>query len=349
MHKTALKVVIGAMLISPAVRAEGINPKLKMETSLGDIILELNGEKAPISTLNFVEYAEAKYYDGTIFHRVIPNFMIQGGGFTAELDKKSEGLRSPIKNEWDNGLKNARGTIAMARTQIPDSATSQFFINVVDNSSLDQPRGGAAYAVFGKVVEGMDVVDKIRNTETEANPKYPAGQVVPKETVLIKSVRVMGDFDKARLEAQVKKNEAAAAAAAAKAKAEKEKALNEKLAEIEKETGKKIETTDSGLKYVILEPGDGASPELTDKVTVHYTGMLLDGTVFDSSVQRGQPATFGLNRVIRGWTEGVGLMKVGEKRKLIIPPDLGYGDRGSPPRIPGGSWLIFDVELISIE
>jgi len=110
-----------------------------------------------------------------------------------DLNKKTEGMHSPIKNEWQNGLKNVRGTISMARTSAPDSATSQFFINVVDNASLDVPRGGAAYAVFGKVAEGMDVVDKIRNTPTEVNPKYPGGKVVPVTPVIIKAVRIVGE------------------------------------------------------------------------------------------------------------------------------------------------------------
>ena len=122
-----------------------------MKTTLGDIVLELDAEKAPISTLNFLKYAQAGFYEGTIFHRVIPNFMIQGGGLTPDLEKKKDGLMPPIKNEWKNDLKNKTWTIAMARTGIPDSATSQFFINVKDNGGLDRPGArGAAYAVFGK-------------------------------------------------------------------------------------------------------------------------------------------------------------------------------------------------------
>lgn len=168
-------------------------PRVKMETTLGDFVIELNQEKAPISTKNFLTYVREKFYDGTIFHRVMPTFMIQGGGFDENINQKRTGLHSPIKNEWKNGLKNVRGTIAMARISAPDSATAQFFINVVDNDSLDQPRGGAAYAVFGKIVEGMDTIEKIRNTKTEANPKYPGGSVVPVTTVVIKTARVVGE------------------------------------------------------------------------------------------------------------------------------------------------------------
>lgn len=169
------------------------NPKVKLETSLGVIVVELDKEKAPISTENFLSYTREKFYDGTVFHRVMPNFMIQGGGYDAEINEKSNGLHPPIKNEWQNGLKNARGTIAMARTNSPDSATAQFFINVVDNGSLDQPiSGGAAYAVFGKVIEGMDVVDKIKNTPTQVHPKYAAGgKVVPVTPVVIKSATIV--------------------------------------------------------------------------------------------------------------------------------------------------------------
>lgn len=153
---------------------------VKLSTSMGDIVLELDNEKAPLSTQNFLAYVKKGHYDGTIFHRVIDGFMIQGGGFTPDLKQKP--TDKPIKNEWKNGLKNSRGTIAMARTQVVDSATSQFFINVADNAFLDQPRDGAAYAVFGKVVAGMEVVDKIRAVQTGV--KNGMGDV-PLQPVLI--------------------------------------------------------------------------------------------------------------------------------------------------------------------
>ncbi len=161
-----------------------------MTTSLGDILLELDGEKAPISVANFLSYADKEYYDGTIFHRVMSTFMIQGGGFTPDMEKKE--TDPPIKNEWRNGLKNKRGTIAMARTRAADSATSQFYINVVDNANLDSPRGGAAYAVFGRVVAGMDTVDKIRNVDVGMKKRL---QDVPIVTVVIEKVRQISDED----------------------------------------------------------------------------------------------------------------------------------------------------------
>ena len=338
--------------------AAGLHPRVKMETSLGDIVLELDGEKAPVSTLNFIRYAEDKFYDGTIFHRVMKTFMIQGGGFTPEVDQKQEGLRPGIKNEWKNGLKNNKGTISMARLGgQPDSGSAQFFINVVDNARLDQPQSdGAGYAVFGKVVEGMDTVDKIKDTAVKAHPKYPGGEVVPVEAVVIKSVKVMGEFDRAKVVANVAASESAAKEAEAKAKemeakamAEREGKLVDVIKKAEEESKSKIVKTDSGLMYVDLKVGEGETPKTTDKVEVHYTGTLVDGTKFDSSVDRGTPFTFSLSGgVIKGWLEGVATMKVGGKRRLIIPPDLAYGKAGRPS-IPPDSTLVFDVELLGIK
>ena len=155
-----------------------------MTTSLGDIVIELNRAKAPITVANFLSYTDQEFYDGTIFHRVIANFMIQGGGLTADMSKKT--TDPPITNEWRNGLKNKRGSIAMARTSQPDSATAQWFINVKDNANLDGSRGGAGYAVFGRVVAGMDVVEKIRYADTGV--KMGRGDV-PIETIVIEKVR----------------------------------------------------------------------------------------------------------------------------------------------------------------
>ncbi|OGE21488.1 MAG: peptidyl-prolyl cis-trans isomerase A [Candidatus Dadabacteria bacterium RIFCSPHIGHO2_12_FULL_53_21] len=157
-----------------------------MSTSKGDIKIELFKDKAPISVENFLSYAGDGYYDGTIFHRVIPNFMVQGGGFTPDFSQKP--TKSPIKNEAKNGLKNERGTLAMARTQVVDSATSQFFINLVDNSFLDNGVRDYGYAVFAKVIGGMDVVDAIAAVETGNNGMYGD---VPQEEVIIKSVKVV--------------------------------------------------------------------------------------------------------------------------------------------------------------
>ena len=157
------------------------NPKVALETSLGTIVIELNGEKAPISTANFLSYVKSGHYDGTVFHRVIPGFMVQGGGFDKEMNQKRVG--SPIENEAKNGLRNDRGTLAMARTNDPNSATSQFFINTVNNDGLNRPRpDGHGYAVFGRVTEGMDVVDKIEKVRTGNRGGH---QNVPVEAVTI--------------------------------------------------------------------------------------------------------------------------------------------------------------------
>lgn len=160
------------------------NPMVTIKTSHGDIMVELNNEKSPVTVENFLKYVDDGHYAGTIFHRVIEGFMIQGGGFAKDFAQKQ--TREPIVNEAKNGLKNARGTLAMARTSDPNSATAQFFINVVDNAGLDHPNpDGHGYAVFGKVTEGMDVVDKIRAVPTGMHGQH---RDVPREPVEILSI-----------------------------------------------------------------------------------------------------------------------------------------------------------------
>ncbi|MGD8292086.1 MAG: peptidylprolyl isomerase [Desulfobacterales bacterium] len=189
-----MKLIIALTVVATLVSAGGLlaadpNPKVEMETSKGKIVIELAAGKAPETVKNFLNYVDAKYYDGTIFHRVIPNFMIQGGGFTSGMKRKSAG--APIKNEADNGLKNNRGTIAMARTGDPHSATAQFFINSINNDFLNHkgksPQGWG-YAVFGKVIAGMDVVDTISAVKTVTRGRF---RDVPAETIEIRSVRVL--------------------------------------------------------------------------------------------------------------------------------------------------------------
>jgi len=155
-----------------------------MTTTLGNVEIELYADKAPVSAANFLAYADAGFFDGTIFHRVIPNFMIQGGGFTADMSQKPP--RAPIRNEADNGLLNERGTLAMARTSDPNSATAQFFINLTKNSFLDHGARDFGYAVFGKVVSGMDVVDRIAAVPTGNKGPH---QNVPTTPVVVQSVK----------------------------------------------------------------------------------------------------------------------------------------------------------------
>ncbi|NLF23158.1 MAG: peptidyl-prolyl cis-trans isomerase [Lentisphaerae bacterium] len=159
------------------------NPTVRLSTSMGDVTIELYPEQAPVSVSNFLAYVDSDFYNGTVFHRVIPGFMIQGGGFTAEMGQKP--TRAAIKNEADNGLLNTRGTLAMARTMVVDSATSQFFVNTVDNTFLNfknKTPQGYGYAVFGKVIDGMDVIDKIEKVRTGNKGPH---QNVPVEAVTI--------------------------------------------------------------------------------------------------------------------------------------------------------------------
>lgn len=180
--------LVGVLLILPMLTIGGTDPVLLIETSMGNITVELFRDKAPLSVKNFVQYAQEGHYDGTIFHRVIGDFMIQGGGFEpSELELRERPTKHPpIKNESSNGLSNQRGTIAMARTQHPDSATAQFFINVVDNRKLDAREGQAGYTVFGRVLDGMSVVDEIRRVETQTLGVH---ENVPRRPVIIKNVR----------------------------------------------------------------------------------------------------------------------------------------------------------------
>lgn len=188
------KVCLLALALSAAAHAA---PWVEMRTTEGTILLELNENEAPKTVANFLQYVKNDYYAGTIFHRVIKGFMIQGGGYDSDYAKRP--TRGPIANEAQNGLKNLRGTIAMARTQDPHSATSQFFINQVDNHFLNA--GGTdnyGYTVFGQVVEGMEVVDKIANTATAA--AGPFAQDVPTKPIVIESVNIIEQLDAAKVE-----------------------------------------------------------------------------------------------------------------------------------------------------
>lgn len=185
MIKSLLSAGFALLLAAPIALA---GPRVYMETSLGDIVLELNEEQAPKTVENFLYYVHEGFYAGTIFHRVIDGFMIQGGGFTEDFQQKP--TRPPIPNEAQNGLKNTRGSIAMARTPDPHSATAQFFINVGDNPSLDYPSpDGWGYTVFGRVVKGMDVVDEIRQVSTGQGGPFP--QDVPQTPVIIEKVTLI--------------------------------------------------------------------------------------------------------------------------------------------------------------
>ena len=182
--------LLAAALADPAgSKAAASPPRVTLSTSKGEIVVELYPDKAPATVKSFLAYVDEKFYDGTIFHRVIPGFMIQGGGFTADMNQKA--THAPVKNEAANGLSNVRGSIAMARTSDPHSASAQFFINIKNNDFLNYPgQDGWGYAVFGKVVDGMDVVTKIAKTPTGSGGPFRSD--VPKQPVVIESMTVVG-------------------------------------------------------------------------------------------------------------------------------------------------------------
>lgn len=304
----------------------------KFETAKGDIYCVLEFKKTPMTVANFVGLAEGvikntakadgvAYYDSLKFHRVIPNFMIQGG-CPLGTGTGDPGYKFP--DEFDETLKHTGpGILSMANAG-PGTNGSQFFITHVKTDWLD-----GKHTVFGHVIQGQAVVDSIK------------GNDLLKHLVILRKGKEAEAFDAAKVFEFEKANVGAKAEAKAKAEKEKmDKTLNE--------TYGSAKTTASGLRYIIEKEGEGESPKATSSVTVHYTGYLLNGNKFDSSVDRGQPATFGLNQVIPGWTEGLQLLKPGGKAKLIIPANLGYGANGYPPVIPPNSWLVFDVELIKV-
>ena len=304
----------------------------KFETSKGTIICNLEFKKTPMTVANFVGLAEGAikntakaegvpYYDGLKFHRVIPNFMIQGG---CPLGTGTGDPGYKFADEIDETLKHVGpGILSMANAG-PGTNGSQFFITHVKTDWLD-----GKHTVFGNVIVGMENVNKIVGNDT-----------LTKLTILRKGKDAEA-FDAAKVFEFEKANVGAKAEAKAKAEQEKmDKTLNETYGNAAK--------TASGLRYITQTEGTGKMPLATDQVTVHYTGYLLNGTKFDSSVDRGQPATFGLNQVIKGWTEGLQLMKEGGKTKFIIPSELGYGANGAGGVIPPNAWLVFDVELIKV-
>lgn len=184
-HFLRISLIALTLLTAFSVRAENpTNPQVEMKTSMGTLVITLFPDKAPVTVANFLDYVDAGFYDNTIFHRVIPGFVIQGGGFSQPMQKKA--TRAPIKNESNNGLANRRGTLSMARTNNPDSATSQFFINLENNPRLNASFGKPGYAVFAQVTAGLPIIDMISRVKTETFKRY---QNVPQNPVIILSVR----------------------------------------------------------------------------------------------------------------------------------------------------------------
>ena len=301
-----------------------------MDTSKGEILLNLEYQKCPMTVCNFIGLAEGElnmedkgtpFYDGLSFHRVIKDFMIQGG---CPLGNGTGGPGYRFPDEFDDSLRHTGpGVLSMANAG-PNTNGSQFFITHVETPWLD-----GKHTVFGHVVEGQDVVNKI-----EQGDKI--------KTVTI--VRVGDDAEKFDTSGEAFSDYVENIE---KIQQEKIKAARAKvIAEIENRYPDAIKTP-SGLRYVVNREGDGkASPKYGAYVTTHYQGYLLNGKVFDSSYARKEPASFKIGQVIEGWNEALQTMTKGEKRTLIIPPELGYGEYGYPGLIPPNSYLIFEVELL---
>lgn len=317
-----------------------LRPTVKIKTTLGDIVVALDAEKAPGTVVNFLDYVTDGYYDGTVFHRVVPNSVVQGGGYTPDMTEKKTGLRPPIADESYSGLKNERWTVAMFR--VPGdlkSARTQFFINVVDHPSLDKLRDGAGYTVFGRVVEGIDTVERIRDTRVGTHPNYAAGKnpVVPVAPVTVQSIRLLTAFDRA-----------AAVALTESAKQLWSDRVNRVVRRLENESGTKAVKTDTGLWYVDFRVGKGTFPLVQEAVEVNYRGTLVDGWEFDSSAKQADgPLTINMDSAIKGLREGLQSMREGGKRTLIVPPELAYGDSGIPGKVPPKATLIYEIELLS--
>lgn len=302
----------------------------KFHTSKGEILLKLEFEKTPVTVANFVGLVEGKiknthkaegqpYYDGLKFHRVLENFMIQGGC------PKGTGVGGPgysFDDEIHADLKHDKpGILSMANSG-PNTNGSQFFITHVETSWLD-----GKHTVFGNTVEGQDVVDKISQ-----------GDEIEKAEIIRVGTKA-NSFD--ALDVFAKQNEI---------KAEKEAIAKEEQAKKLAEHIKGFSKTESGLYTKIEKEGNGDKPKKGQKVSVHYKGMLLDGTVFDSSYSRKEPIEFtiGVGQVILGWDEGIMLLSKGAKATFVIPSDLAYGAAGAGGVIPPNAPLIFEVELVSI-
>ncbi len=306
----------------------------EIDTSKGKILLSLEFEKTPMTVANFTGLAEGKidggkgpgkpFYDGLKFHRVIDNFMIQGG---CPLGNGTGGPGYKFPDEFDRTLRHSSpGILSMANSG-PGTNGSQFFITHVETPWLDDK-----HTVFGHVVEGMDVVNSIKQNDK------------------INSVKIIRVGEKAENFKNDQKTFDDLVNNVEKTKLAKMKNQIDSDIKFISEKWPKAEKTKSGLMYIIEKEGSGAdSPVMGSKVTVHYNGMFLNGTLFDSSIQRGQPLQFSVGQVIPGWNEALMAMKKGEKRTLIIPPELGYGSQGAGGVIPPYAFLVFEVELIDFE
>ncbi len=325
---------------------EGLKDGLyaNIQTTKGNLIVKFEDKKSPVTVANFVGLAEGKidnkskakgvpFYDGTIFHRVIKDFMIQGG------DPKGTGMGDPgykFEDEKNDLKHTGKGILSMANSG-PNTNGSQFFITEIATPWLD-----GKHTIFGEVVKGDDVIDAIANVEKGAQDKPKTDIVLEKVSIFSKGDEYKG-YDAAKTFTEGKGKIAANnKAMAEKAEAEAKKALEDLKAG--------MQVTESGLYYKITKKTEGKAAKAGDNVQVHYAGKLTNGTEFDSSFKRNEPLEFpvGTGRVIKGWDEGILLLKEGETATLLIPPAMGYGERGAGGVIPPNAWLIFDVELVKV-
>ncbi|MCW3167088.1 peptidylprolyl isomerase [Chryseobacterium sp. 09-1422] len=325
---------------------EGLKDGLyaNLQTTQGNLIVKFEDKKSPVTVANFVGLAEGKidnkakakgvpFYDGTIFHRVIKDFMIQGG------DPQGTGMGDPgykFEDEKNDLKHTGKGILSMANSG-PNTNGSQFFITEVATPWLD-----GRHTIFGEVVKGDDVIDKIANVEKGAQDKPKTDIVLEKVSIFSKGDEYKG-YDAAKTFNEGKSKIAANnKAVAEKAEADAKKAIEDLKAG--------MQVTESGLYYKITKKTEGKAPKAGDNISVHYAGKLTNGTEFDSSFKRGEPLEFpvGTGRVIKGWDEGILLLKEGETATLLIPPAMAYGERGAGGVIPPNAWLIFDVELVKV-
>ncbi|MGB0715159.1 MAG: peptidylprolyl isomerase [Phycisphaerae bacterium] len=343
---------------SAKMAPEAENPVLvELDTNRGTILLELNPDLAPITVSNFMQYVKDGFYNGTVFHRVVPGELIQAGRFGKGMENRKEGLREPISSESNNGLANMRGTIAMAHQGLPNSATAEFFINVSDNAGrLDfTPGKHAGYTVFGRIIRGLKVVDSISDGEIGTHPKIGAGQVkcVPAKEVVINKASLRGTDAWALVEKLAEEKRALIEYKLRQNERTETEWINDYIKQTEEIYGLKFEDTDDGLSFMDLARGLGPEPFDGGSVQFAYTGKLLKGlTEFETNVNAPFLTYYELDRLIPGLRMALLSMNVGGKRLAIIPPHLAFGEDGIPRGnnpIPPNATLVYEIELLDIK
>ncbi len=314
-------------------------PRVAIATSFGNIIVELNGKEAPEAVLDFLQLVKEGFYDGTVFHRVLSEVLIQGGAYTPDMERKITTtppvMPIPVR---EMKLPNEKFSMALILGNAPSGARdTEFYINVTDNLGLDDPEHRGRFVVFGKVVDGFFALNKIRLTPVGPHPKYAEGRsaVVPVKPVVIRSIRPLTAVD----EEAIRKH-------AEERKEARENRLENLVRSLEKKAGRKAVRTDSGLIYVDMRIGTGDRPFPSDTVQFNYHGTLLDGTVFESTRWSG-PVRRRVDSLVTGLREGMLTMREGGLRVMILPPHLGFPE-GIPGRIPPNSTIVFEIELLGI-